>query len=118
MTAPPCAATASGLMERLLIIVAVLACVVAGVAVIAMSARSRREPLRMGAELDAEDEHLLIGALGPLRSPIDRTAQVLDPRMLDLGPTDPVPTDLEPIAAPEKADRIEPPRRSLPGAAR
>ncbi|MCJ2060302.1 hypothetical protein MKL09_27725 [Methylobacterium sp. J-048] len=92
-------------MERLLIILAVLICVVAGVAVIGMSARSRREPLRMGAELDAEDEHLLIGPVGPSPSLIDRDAEVLDPRLLDVETF-----DLEPIAAPERTKRIEPPR--------
>ncbi|SFM19097.1 hypothetical protein [Methylobacterium pseudosasicola] len=100
-------------MERLLIILAVLICVVAGVTVIAMAARGRREPLRMGSELDVEDEHLLIGTLGPQRSPIDRQAEVLDPRLLDVESF-----ELKPIEAPERTQRIEPPRPGTPDSAR
>ena len=70
------------LMERLFIILAILVFAVAIVAVAAMAARGRREPLRMGSELDIEDEDLLIGSVGPRKSPIDRSAQVLDPRVL------------------------------------
>ncbi|MCJ2140490.1 hypothetical protein [Methylobacterium sp. E-066] len=100
-------------MERLLIILAVLICAVAGVAVIAMAARGRRKPLRMGSELDAEDEHLLIGPVGPSPSLIDRQAEVLDPRLLDVESF-----ELKPIPAPERTQRIEPPRPGTPDAAR
>ena len=65
-------------MERLLIILAVLVCVAAGIAVVAMSARGRRPPLRMHADLDADDERLFLGSVGTPESPIDRSAQVLD----------------------------------------
>jgi len=100
-------------MERLLIILAVLICVVAGVAVIAMAARGRREPLRMGSELDVEDEHLLIGTLGPQRSPIDRQADVLDPRLLDVESF-----DLNAIPAPAQTVRIAPPHPEAPDSGR
>lgn len=75
-------------MERLLIILAVLVCVAAGVAVVAMSARGRRPPLRMGADLDADDEHLLLDSVGTPGSPIDRSAQVLDAQVLDREPVE------------------------------
>jgi hypothetical protein len=91
-------------MERLLIILAILVFAVAIVAVVAMAARGRRAPLRMGSELDAEDEDLFIGALGPRKSPIDRTAQVLDPRDLDLEATEVVP-----IKTLGPTDRADPP---------
>ncbi|MCJ2052165.1 hypothetical protein [Methylobacterium sp. J-070] len=79
-------------MERLLIILAVLVFAVAVVSVAAMAARGRRAPLRLDADLDAEDEHLVIGDVDARRSPIDRAAQVLDPHVLDLEAT-----ELEPI---------------------
>ncbi|MGH1588287.1 hypothetical protein ACRBEV_07870 [Methylobacterium phyllosphaerae] len=94
-----------------MIILAILVFAVALVAVAAMAARGRREPLRMGAELDHEDEDLLIGSIGPRRSPIDRNAQVLDPRVLDLEAI-----ELEPIRALDRTERGEPHRRDLPGA--
>jgi hypothetical protein len=94
-------------MERLLIILAILVFAAAGVAVAAMVARGRRAPLRLDTEFDAEDEHLLIGSVGAAGSPIDRTAQVLDPHVLDLEAT-----ELEPIrrlgSSAEEGDR--PPR--------
>lgn len=92
-------------MERLLIILAVLVCVVAGIAAVAMAARGQRAPLRMGHDLDEDDEHLLLGSVGPPASPIDRSAQVLDAQVLDLEPVEP-------------AERIEPPRRDRPDGAR
>ncbi|MHB2210101.1 hypothetical protein [Methylobacterium sp. CM6257] len=100
-------------MERLLIILAVLAFAIAGIAVAAMAARGRREPLRMGSELDAEDAEMLLGPIGPRKSPIDRTAQVLDPHVLDLEAT-----ELEPIRALDRTGRIEPPHRDRPGSGR
>ena len=100
-------------MERLLIILAWLICVVAGVAVVGISARSRRAPLRMGSELDAEDEHLLIGTVGPSQSLIDREAEVLDPRLLDVESF-----DLKPIPAPERTARIAPPPPEVPESGR
>ena len=99
-------------MERLLIFLAVLICVVAGVAVVAMSARGRREPLRMGAELDAEDEHLVIGTVAAPASPIDREAEILDPRLIELEWAElnliaaKAPTS-DPRPLPEPARRIE-----------
>lgn len=75
-------------MERLLIFVAVLICVSAGVGVLAMAARSRRAPLRMDSELDEVDEDLLTAGLGARESPIDRRAQVIDVDMIDAGPID------------------------------
>ena len=100
-------------MERLLIILAVLVFAVAIVTVLAMTARTRREPLRMDSELDVDDEHLLIGSVGTRRSPIDRTAQVLDPRVLDLDAI-----ELEPIRALDRTERIERPRREGPESGR
>jgi hypothetical protein len=100
-------------MERLLIILAVLVFAVAIVTVLAMAGRTRREPLRMDSELDVDDEHLLIGSVGPRQSPIDRTAQVLDPRVLDLDAT-----ELKPIRALDRTERIERPRRDVPGSGR
>lgn len=97
-------------MERLLIILAILVFVVAVVAVAAMAARGRRAPLRMQSELDVEDEDLLIGEIGAPASPIDRSAQVLDPRVLDLEAI-----ELQPIRALDKSERLEPPRRGSPG---
>ena len=72
------------LMERLLIILAVLVCVAAGIAVAAMSMRGRRAPLRMDHELDVDDEPLLLSRVGTPESPIDRSAPVLDAQVLDL----------------------------------
>lgn len=92
-------------MERLLIILAVLVCVAAGIAVVAMSARGRRPPLHMGSDLDADDEHLLLGSVGAPDSPIDRSAQVLDVQVLDL----------EPI---EASRQVEGPRPGRPEGAR
>ena len=66
-------------MELILILAAILACFVAGVAVFAISARHRRPPLRLGNEFDERDEDLLLAEVGPSRSPIDRTADVLEP---------------------------------------
>ncbi len=76
-------------MELPLIILAVLVCVVAGIAAVAMSVRGRRPPLRMGTDLDVDDEHLLLGAVGAPDSPIDRSAQVLDAQVLDMEPIEP-----------------------------
>ncbi|MCJ2133727.1 hypothetical protein MKK69_06520 [Methylobacterium sp. J-026] len=109
-------------MERLFIILAILIFVVAIVAVAAMAARGRREPLRMGSELDAEDEDLFIGAVGPRRSPIDRTAQILDQQVLDQRTRDPhvldlEATELEPIRALHRTDRGAA-RRDAPEAGR
>lgn len=101
------------LMERLFIILAILVFAVAIVAVAAMAARGQREPLRMGSELDIEDEDLLIGSVGPRKSPIDRSAQVLDPRVLDLEAI-----ELEPIRALDRTQRNQPLRGDPPGAAR
>ncbi len=64
-------------MELLLILGAVLACTVAGVIAVRMSAQNRRPPLRLDSELDEQDEDLLT-RVGPGRSPIDRSAEVLD----------------------------------------
>ena len=64
-------------MELLLILGALLVCTVAGVIVVRMSAHSRRPPLRLDSELDERDEDLLT-RVGPARSPIDRSAEVLD----------------------------------------
>ncbi|CAM3330712.1 MULTISPECIES: hypothetical protein [Methylobacterium] len=110
-------------MERLLIILAIVAFVVAGLAVAAMTARGRREPLRMGSELDVEDEDLVIGSVGPRISPIDRAAQDLDPRvpdphLLDTRVLDLEAIELQPIRALDRTGRIEPPRRDLPEADR
>ncbi|MGH1569821.1 hypothetical protein ACRAWG_03085 [Methylobacterium sp. P31] len=55
----------------------------------------------------------MLGPIGPRKSPIDRTAQVLDPRVLDLEAT-----ELEPIKALDRTGRIEPPRHDLPGSGR
>lgn len=90
-------------MERLLIILAILVFVVAGVAVAAMAARGGREPLRMRSELDEEDEDLFIGKAAAPESPIDRTAQILDPRILDLEAI-----ELQPIKALDRTERSEP----------
>lgn len=64
-------------MELLLILGAVLACTVVGVIAVRLSAQSRRPPLRLDSELDARDEDLLT-RVGPARTPIDRSAEVLD----------------------------------------
>ena len=114
-------------MERPLIILAILIFVAAIVAVAAMAARGRREPLRMGSELDAEDEDLFIGAVGPRWSPIDRTAQILDQQALDQQALDDrtrdrhmldlEATELEPIRALNRTERGEP-RRDAPGSGR
>jgi hypothetical protein len=77
-------------MELLLILGAVLACTVAGVIVVRMSAQSRRPPLRLDSELDARDEDLLT-RVGPARSPIDRSAEVLDAKVLGAEPIRPLP---------------------------
>ncbi|GJE60244.1 hypothetical protein MPOCJGCO_2355 [Methylobacterium trifolii] len=66
-------------MELVLILAAVVACAIAGLAVAALSARSRRPPLRMDSEFDERDEDLLLAEIGPSTSPIDRTAEVIDP---------------------------------------
>ncbi|AIQ93575.1 MULTISPECIES: hypothetical protein [Methylobacterium] len=100
-------------MERLFIILAILVFAIAVVAVAAMVARGRREPLRMGSDLDLEDEDLLIGSVGPRRSPIDRSAQVLDPRVLDLEAM-----ELEPIRALDRTQRSEALHRDPPGGSR
>ena len=92
-------------MERLLIILAVLVCVAAGIAALAMAGRGRRPPLRMDHDLDEDDEHLILGSVGSPESPIDRSAQVLDAQGPDLGPI-------------EAAPRIEPPPRGRPEGAR
>jgi hypothetical protein len=99
-------------MERLLIILAILVFVAAGVAVAAMAARGRREPLRMDSELDVEDEALLIGKVGAPGSPIDRTAEILDARVLDVEAI-----ELQPIKALDRTHRIGAPsaRRDSPG---
>ncbi|MBE7246269.1 MAG: hypothetical protein INR63_15075 [Actinomycetospora chiangmaiensis] len=86
-------------MERLLIFLAILVFAVAVVSVVSMAARSRRAPLRLETELDVEDEDLVLGSVGTRRSPIDRTAQVLDPHVLDLEAT-----ELEPIRRLGQAD--------------
>ncbi|MCJ2123575.1 hypothetical protein [Methylobacterium sp. J-077] len=101
-------------MERLLFILALVAFVVAGLAVAAMTARGRREPLRMGSELDAEDEDLVIGSVGPRISPIDRTAQDLAPRLVEPHVLDLEAIELQPIKALDRTGRIEPPRRDPP----
>ncbi len=66
-------------MELVLILAAVLACLVAGVAVAAMSARGRRPPLRLDNDLDERDTDVLLADVRPARSPIDRSADVLEP---------------------------------------
>ena len=66
-------------MELILILAAILACIVAGVAVFALAARQRRPPLRLGSEHDEHDEDLLLADVGPSHSPIDRTAEILEP---------------------------------------
>ena len=63
--------------------------------------------------LRSEDEDLLIGSVGPRKSPIDRSAQVLDPRVLDLEAI-----ELEPIRALDRTQRNQPLRGDPPGAAR
>lgn len=105
-------------MERLLIILAILILVVALVSVAAMAARGRREPLRMGSEFDSEDEDLVIGSVGPRRSPIDRTAQVLDQRPAEPHVLDLEASELEPIRALNRTGRDAPDRRDPPGSAR
>lgn len=70
-------------MELILILAAVLACIVAGVAVVALSARQRRPPLRLDSEHDEHDEDLLLAEVGPSRSPIDRTAEVLEAEVIE-----------------------------------
>jgi hypothetical protein len=97
-------------MERLLIFLAILVFAVAVVAAVAMVARGRRAPLRLDTELDVEDEHLVIGSVGTRRSPIDRTAQIIDPHVLDLEAT-----ELEPIRMLGCAERAEASRRGRPG---
>lgn len=97
-------------MERLLIILAVLVCVVAGIAVVAMSVRGRRPPLRMDGDLDEDDAHLLLGSVGTPESPIDRSAQVLDAQVVDLEPVD-APRALQaqrPINGPRAIDAPRP----------
>ncbi|MEL6060711.1 MULTISPECIES: hypothetical protein [unclassified Methylobacterium] len=105
-------------MERLFIILAILIFVLAVVAVAVMAARGRREPLRMHSELDSEDEDLFLGSVGPRRSPIDRTAQVLDQRSPDPHVLDLEASELEPIRALTKRERDEPARRGPPEAGR
>ena len=100
-------------MERLLIFLAILIFAVALVSVAAMVARGRRAPLRMDTELDVEDEHLVIGAVGVRHSPIDRAAQVLDPHVLDLEAT-----ELEPIRMLGGAEPAATPRRDRGGSGR
>ncbi|MDP4024663.1 hypothetical protein Q8W71_18715 [Methylobacterium sp. NEAU 140] len=70
-------------MERLLIILAVLIGVAAGVSVIAMRARSQRPPLRMDHDVDEADEPLVLGRIGAPASPIDRSAEILDARVVE-----------------------------------
>lgn len=70
-------------MELILILAAVLACIVAGVAVVALSARQRRPPLRLDSEHDEHDEDLLLAEVGPSHSPIDRTAEVLEAEVIE-----------------------------------
>lgn len=105
-------------MERLTIILAILIFVVAIVSVAVMAARGRREPLRMHSELDSEDEDLVIGSVGPRRSPIDRTAQVLEQRPPDPHVLDLEASELEPIRALTKPEGGAPPRRDPPGSGR
>ncbi|MGV7031644.1 hypothetical protein [Methylobacterium symbioticum] len=71
-------------MELILILAAILACIVAGVAVIAISARHGRPPLRLGNEHDERDEALLLAEVGPSHSPIDRDAEILEAEVLEL----------------------------------
>ena len=105
-------------MERLLIILAILIFVVALVSVAAMAARGRREPLRMGSEFDSADEDLIVGSVGPRRSPIDRTAQVLDQRPPESHVLDAEASELEPIRALNRPERDASDRRDPPGTAR
>ncbi|MBE7248102.1 hypothetical protein ACLBX9_28980 [Methylobacterium sp. A49B] len=93
-------------MERLLIVLAILIFAVAVVSVVSMVTRSRRAPLRLETELDVEHEDLVLGSVGTRRSPIDRSAQVLDPHVLDLEAN-----ELEPIRKLGRADRGEASRR-------
>ncbi|MCJ2067600.1 hypothetical protein MKK75_02075 [Methylobacterium sp. J-030] len=104
-------------MERLSIILAILIFVVAIVAVAVMAARGRREPLRMRSELDSEDEDLFLGAVGPRRSPIDRSAQVLEQRPPEPHVLDLEASELEPIRALMKG-RDAPARRDPPESGR
>ena len=96
-------------MERLLIFLAILVFAVAVVSIVAMVARGRRAPLRLETDLDVEDEDLVLESVGTRWSPIDRTAQVLDPNVLDLEAT-----ELEPIRLLGGADRGETSRRERP----
>lgn len=105
-------------MERLSIILAILIFVAALVAVAGMAARSRREPLRMRSEFDSQDEDLVVGSVGPRRSPIDRTAQILEQRPTDPHVLDLEASELEPIRALTKAERGEPSRRDPPDSGR
>lgn len=70
-------------METILILAAVAACAVACLVAVAAMLRGRRAPLHMDSEHDPEDEALLLAEVGPVRSPIDRSAPVID-----LVPTD------------------------------
>lgn len=71
-------------METVLILAALGACAIAGVIVLALNARARRPPLRMGTDLHEDDENLLLASVAPPESPIDRSEAVLD-----LDPVDP-----------------------------
>ena len=70
-------------MERLLIILAVLIGVAAGLSVVAMRTRSLRPPLRMDHDVDEADEPLVLGRVGTPASPIDRSAEILDARVVE-----------------------------------
>ncbi|WP_342105260.1 hypothetical protein [Methylobacterium sp. SI9] len=105
-------------MERLSIILAIVIFVVAIVSVAVMAARGRREPLRMHSELDSEDEDLFLGAVGPRKTPIDRSAQVLDQRPPDPHVLDLEASELEPIRALTKPGRDAPARRDPPESGR
>lgn len=72
-------------METVLILAAVAACVIAGLVVVALSARGRRAPLRMDSDLDEADERMLLAAAAPAASPIDRSGAVLDLDPVDAG---------------------------------
>ena len=105
-------------MERLIIILAILIFAAAIVAVAAMAARGRREPLRMHSELDSEDEDLFLGDVGPRTSPIDRTAQVLDQRLPEPHVLDLEASELEPIRALTRTPRDQLVRHDSPESGR
>lgn len=89
-------------MELVLILAALAACVVAGLVVAILAARSRRPDLRMGSEIEDHEEDYLLASVGPKDSPIDRSAEVLDIEAIDRALSEPVRA---PPGAPDRSPR-------------